>query len=852
MLLSNRFFRLLLFSLIILFIVLPFVQKSGQLWAKRIFDWDEAPSLPEPMSGHFAGIINNALVTVGGSNFPVSLFKGGQKQWLSSIYMLFPDADSWKRVGTLDHPLAYGVSITTSEGLICIGGSDGLQHYAEVFRLSWKNGKLQRERFPELPQPLVFTSGALLNRTIFVAGGQTAPDTRVVAHAFYALNLDQIDAGWQELTPWPGAARMLASASAQDGAFYLIGGCDLVPGKTTKAGREYLTDGWCYQTGKGWKEIHPLPYSVVAGSALPYGPTHIIIFGGDDGTDADRIGELKDNHPGFRREVLAYHTITDTWTVVDTIPTGLVTTGAVQWNDSIMIPGGEDRPGHRSPKVLKATPKASESRFGFLDYSALVVYFAILVFMGFYFSRREKGTDDFFLAGRRIPWWAAGLSIFGTQLSAITFMATPAKAFATDWVYFLNILCILFISPIIVSFYLPFYRRLNVTSVYEYLEKRFNLVVRYFGNLAFLLFQLGRMAIVIFLPALALSSVTGFNIYLCILLMGIISTLYTVLGGIEAVIWSDVLQVFVLLGGALLSLIIILFNVDGGIFTVYEIATTANKFHMFNWTWDYTVTAVWVVVIGNLMTNLVPYTTDQTVVQRYLTTKDEKQASRSIYTNALLSVPSGLLFFSVGTALFVFYKTRPGLLQTAMQTDAIFPWFIFQQLPAGISGLVIAGLFAAAMSSLDSSLNSLATIVVTDYYRRFKTNADDFFCLKLSRWLTALFGVFATVTAIFMATYEIKSLWNLFIQLLGLLGGSLAGVFALGIFTKRANATGTFLGAMLSAGLLFWVQHYTQVHFFLYAGIGMISCMVIGYLISLLFPAEEKNLTGLTIHTKNG
>jgi SSS family transporter len=359
------------------------------------------------------------------------------------------------------------------------------------------------------------------------------------------------------------------------------------------------------------------------------------------------------------------------------------------------------------------------------------------------------------------------------------------------------------------------------------------------------------MAIVIFLPALALASVTGFNIYVCILAMGLVSTLYTVLGGIEAVIWTDVLQVFILLGGAFLSLIIILFQIDGGVSGFFECASDAHKFHFINWTWDYTVTAVWVVFIGNLLANLVPYTTDQSVVQRYLTTPDEKQAARSIYTNALLSIPSGLLFFSLGTALFVFYKTRPALLHPAMPTDTIFPWFIFQQLPAGISGLVIAGLFAAAMSTLDSSLNSLAAVLVTDYYRRFKAKANDLFCLKMSRWITAVLGLFATATACVMATYKIQSLWDLFIQLLGLLGGSLAGVFALGIFTKRANGTGTFLGASVSAGFLFWVQRYTQVHFFLFAGIGIVGCFIAGYFFSLIFPSEKKSLAGLTIFTKN-
>lgn len=836
---------------LLLFFLFCGVHLPGNLvQAGDLFDWKEYPLLPEPMSGHFSGILDGSLVVLGGSNFPVSLFEGGKKQWLSAIYQLAADTVAWKLIGHLEHPLAYGVSISTSDGLICIGGSDDARHYADVFRLAWNNGKLEQEILPALPQPLAYVSGALLEQKIYVAGGLTTPDATVATKAFYSLDLHELDRGWQSVPPWPGSPRMLAAAATQSGCFYLMGGCDLIPGKTTQAGREYLTDAWCFVPEQGWHAIQKLPHSVVAGSAIAFGPNHILIFGGDDGANTDRIWELKDRHPGFRREILGYHSITDSWAVVDSLVTGLVTTGAVRRGDAFFIPGGEDRPGHRSAQVFCAVPKVSQSQFQWLDYTVLVSYLIILVLMGLYFSRREQGTDDFFLAGRRIPWWAAGLSIFGTQLSAITFMATPAKAFATDWVYFGNILCITFISPVIVYFYLPFYRQTRVTSVYEYLEQRFNLAVRVFGNLAFILFQLGRMAIVIFLPALALAGVTGFNIYICILIMGLVSTFYTVLGGIEAVIWTDVLQVCILFGGALLSLILILFQIDGGLPAFFEIAGNAHKFHFINWTWDATVSAVWVVFLGNLLANLVPYTSDQSVVQRYLTTKDEKQAARSIYTNAFLSIPAGMLFFSLGTALFVFYKTHPALLSPVVQTDMIFPWFIFQQLPPGVSGLVIAGLFAAAMSTLDSSLNSLAAVLVTDYYRRFKIHTDDWFCLKLSRWITIILGIFATVTAIVLATYEIQSLWDLFIQLLGLFGGSLAGVFALGIFTRRANSTGTLLGALVSAGILFWVQQSTPIHFFLYAGIGIGACFIFGYGLSLIFPSNQKSLVGLTIFTK--
>jgi SSS family transporter len=350
------------------------------------------------------------------------------------------------------------------------------------------------------------------------------------------------------------------------------------------------------------------------------------------------------------------------------------------------------------------------------------------------------------------------------------------------------------------------------------------------------------MGIVLFLPAIVLSTATGINIYLCILLMGILATIYTSMGGIEAVIWTDVIQVFVLMGGALLAFVIIVFQIDGGFGEIVRLGWTSNKFHLADWTWDYTRDALWVIIIGNIFANLIPYTTDQTVVQRYLTTSSEKEAARGIWTNAILTVPATILFFGLGTALFAYYKHFPHQLDPTLPTDAIFPLFIVHLLPAGIAGLIVAGIFAASMSSLDSSLNSMSAVVITDFVNRLKKHRSDGDELKLARWLTIFFGVFGTVTAILLATLNIQSLLDAFREILGLFGGSLGGLFALGIFTKKANGYGALVGAFTSAVLLWFVKTHTQMHFFLYAAVGTVSCFVIGYFMSYFF----KNNTTLS------
>ena len=821
-----------------------------------IFRWEKLPDLPDPLgvAGPFAGISNDVLLVAGGANFPVPLFEGGTKIWYDNGYILQKQPSgkySWIDTFTLDKPIAYGSSVTVPDGVIFIGGCDADRCYDTVIRVEWTGDHVQQHSLPSLPQPCAFTSAALVGSTIYVAGGQSVMSPPDAMHNFWALDITDIESGWQVLEPWPGPARALPVAAALDGCFYVFSGHDSVPGENGAVDRKFLTDAYRYDpAGKQWKRIADLPVPVEAGATPGFslGSTDIMLFGGNDGSLAGRESELKDKHPGFSHNILAYHTVTDTWRVADTMPVGHVTTNAVQWVNSVVITSGEIRPGIRSSELYLVTPVETKTGFALLDYWVLIIYLMLLVGIGIYFSKSERTTDDFFLAGHRIPWWAAGMSIFGTQLSAITFMSIPAKSYLTDWTFFIFNLGILAIAPIVVFFFLPFYRRLNVTSAYEYLELRFNTAVRMLGSASFVLMQLGRMGIVLYLPAIALATVTGINIYFCILLMGVLCTVYTVLGGIQAVIWTDVVQVIVLIGGVIISLTMIAFHVDGGFEGIVQIGMSNNKFHAFEWDLSFGSPTIWVIVIA-WFGNLIAYASDQTVIQRYLTTSSEKEAAKSIWTSAIMTIPASMLFFGVGTALYVFYKSTPELLSPGLSTDAIFPMFIAHELPAGISGLVIAGIFAAAMSSLDSSLNSTATALVTDFYRRIKSGASDHVCLNLARLLTIIFGVIATGTALIMAKMDITSLWDVFLKIIGLFGGGLAGLFILGIFTRKANGMGALAGFIVSMIVQVLVQHIGGIHFLLYSVTGIVSCFVAGYLASFVFPVSKNTTEKLTIYT---
>lgn len=815
-------------------------------------EWSSLPPLPNSIgvAGPFAGVSHGALLVAGGANFPDRPpWEGGQKVWQDAVYVLPAVDGAWQTAGNLPRSLAYGVSVTTEGGVICIGGSDATKHHAEVFRLRWGEGRLTTEDLPPLPHPLANACGAQVGSVVYVTGGIERPDATQALSNFWSFDLATPDAGWRELEPWPGPGRMLATAAVQDGAFFLVGGVALSAGADGRPVREYLQDAYCHREGKGWKRVTDLPRPVAAAPspAPPAGQSAFWVLGGDDGS---KVGfEPLAEHPGFSKTILAYHLITDTWSEVGTMPAGPVTTTVVGWDGWFVVPSGETRPGVRTPECRQLRPGTGRTAFGMVNHTVVILYLLGMVGIGVACSRRTRGTNDFFRGGQRIPWWAAGLSIFATMLSSITFMAIPAVAYAGGWNLFLANSYIL-ITPLVVLVFLPFYRRLNVTTAYEYLELRFNQATRMLGSLLFMLFQCGRIAIVLYLPALALATVSDFNIHTAILILGGLCLIYTVLGGIEAVIWTDVAQTFILLGGALFSLVYILMHVDGGLAGAWQTASEHGKFFAgVNWTWDLTVASGWVIVLGSLFHNLFPYTASQDVVQRYLTTRDQRTAARGIWLNALLSVPAQAVFFALGTALFVFYRQHAARLDTGLQNDAIFPFFIVSELPVGLAGLVVAGLFAASQSTLSSSLNSIATAWVTDFHRHLRPNLDDQACLRVARWVTVIVGLAGTGIALAIALLDLRSMYSAFLALIGLMGGTLSGLFVLGIFSRSANGRGALAGALLSVVVVFSVRFLHPLNVFAYAPIGLITAVATGWLSSLALPAGNRDLDGLTLRS---
>ncbi|MEN9020868.1 MAG: sodium/solute symporter [Verrucomicrobiaceae bacterium] len=403
---------------------------------------------------------------------------------------------------------------------------------------------------------------------------------------------------------------------------------------------------------------------------------------------------------------------------------------------------------------------------------------------------------------------------------------------------------ILLVVPIVIVFYLPHFRRLDITSAYEFLEQRFNLATRFFASLSFILFHIGRVAIVLYLPAIALAQVSSIDVITCIVIIGILCVVYTVMGGIEAVVWTDAIQAIVLIGGAILCLALVFLKVNGGIGAVWQTSVADAKLFS-NLTGDFDIkdgtTSFIILFVAFFFNALVPYTSGQDVVQRYVTTPTEKDAARSLKTTMWMSIFGSLIFFGLGIALYAFYKATPVALDPAMlKTDAILPFFILQQLPVGIAGLIIGAIFAAAQSTVSSSLNSVATAYVTDFHARvFRPGNLDHKNLVVARIVVVLLGMVGITVACIMAKSEIESACKAFNSLIGLTAGSLGGLFALGIFNKRANGSGAFLGALIGFGIVVCL-HLSEapVTGFLYACIGFFVCLISGSILSLLFKNE--------------
>ena len=799
--------------------------------------------MSEPVSGHYAGWINGSLITYGGCNFPdVPCADGGQK-----VY----------------YPKAYGASVQVPGGVVYLGGMNAESSLSECTFINAMDGT--STPIASLPMPLDNFAATYHDGMLWVAGGQSngVPNREV-----YSLPYPSDSKEWTVASTLPDACRLQPCVAVQNTAsgyaLFIFGGY-----QPKAEGQEAMvhTDGIYMpiaELKKGgiaptqWKHTAPsLAWiddadghhgqqiqAIVGSTCSPIGYSHVLFFGGVDhdiflSAITGKQDSLYLRHQPewyrFRSDVLTYHTITDSWGILPgnelLARAGACLTSEVGGN-GWSYSGGELMPGVRSADVSHVEV-TNDKRFGWLNWTILVLYLVGMLGMGIYFMRKEKGADDFFKGGGRIPWWAAGISIYATMLSAITYMTIPAKAYTTNWTYYPMLWMILLISFPVIKYYLPYFRKLNVTSAYEILEQRFNLFTRLLASTLFCIFMIVRMAIVLYLPSLALTAVTGIDIYLCIVLMGLVTIVYCTMGGVEAVIWGDVIQGLILVCGAIFAVIYLAVNTEGGVMGCIDIALENDKLRLFDWSNSWSQATWWVIIIGGLANNLISYTSDQTVIQRYLTTPDEKSAGRGILVNGVMSVFVSVAFYMIGTGLYTFYKTHPAELDVTMgQSDAIFPFFMMSQMPAGIAGALIAAIFAATMSTISSNINSVATAFSIDFWKRFRTTTDSQLVV-VARWASVVSGMVGLLLALFMATWDIQSFLDFLNEALGLLTSGLGGLFFIAVFMKRVKGYAALTGFIAGEAVVFVMSECTDANFFLFGATGMVVSIVVAWLLSL-------------------
>lgn len=441
-----------------------------------------------------------------------------------------------------------------------------------------------------------------------------------------------------------------------------------------------------------------------------------------------------------------------------------------------------------------------------------VIFFSLIignVIFGASFFFRNKTSDQFTTGGGKIPAWAVGMSIFATFVSSISFLALPGKAFASDWNSFVFSLSIPFASYAAVKFFVPLYRSIGSVSAYYYLEQRFGAWARIYASACYILTQLMRTGAILLLLALPVNALFGWEIRGVIIITGIAVILYSMLGGIKAVIWTDTIQGIILILGALACAIFLTVKMPGGAGRLFEIASEHNKFSLGSFGPGLRDSTFWVVLVYGLFINLQNYGIDQNYIQRYMSAGSEREARSSALFGSLLYVPVSLLFFYIGTALFSFYTAQPGLLPAELSVagagDRVFPHFIVTGLPAGLTGLLIAAIFSAGMSTVSTSLNSTATIFLTDYYKRyFNRQAGEKASMNVLRISSLITGLLGIIIAIMLVGVE--SVLDAWWALASIFSGGMLGLFLLGFIVKKSGKTGAITGVILGVILIVWMS----------------------------------------------
>jgi SSS family transporter len=492
-------------------------------------------------------------------------------------------------------------------------------------------------------------------------------------------------------------------------------------------------------------------------------------------------------------------------------------------------------------------------------------YLLGILLMGAYFMLRQESTDEYFLGSHNLHWFPVAISMFASLLSAISYIACPAEAYNHGMTMSLKSIFVVLGIPPAIYLFVRFFRRLSITTAYEYLETRFSPAVRLTTAGLFLMLRSFYLGVVLFASAVVLEPATGWPAWVSVLLVGVISTAYTTMGGISSVIWTDVLQFGVLTGGALVVIGTVMIGNSVGPVEIWNFAeanghafnaVTTREFYLFD---PFVRLSLWSMVVSAIFTKLAAAGADQVVIQRYLSTRNEKDATRSLVWGTIFGIPVMFLLYFVGLTLFWFYSMHPESALKNMTGDDVLAHYISTELAPGIGGLIMAAILAAVMSTVDSGLNSLATCSTVDFYKRvFRPKANDRQSLLFAKTMTVVWGLVAMGSAaLLMLLFGTDNRKNPLISIsevtLGFFGGILLGVFLLGILTRRANTLGVMVGMVVGffVALGATAPYYfcelpkgsPKLSFFWINIIGCLATFGVGYVVSFLSKPPRHDTT---------
>ena len=667
-------------------------------------------------------------------------------------------------------------------------------------RLVWDEGRLDVIALPPVPGLIDHAAADILGTTVYVAA-----DTHL-----WSLDLSSFLPVWTE----QGAPPVPASAGS-----VLVAQLDQLTLFTSNSSHSYVP-------GKGWGTVAltPAPFSLSdATHAARYGAAHVFFFGAD--------------------RTYSYHVSTDTWTSYSPVLAGpAALLAACPMGERIVALTPDSR-------LMLVEARPLPTGYNWIDHSVVALYLVAMLWISVWFARRKQSANDYFRGGNRIPWWVSGMSLFATFASAISLMSMPGKAFAGNWTYFSQSLFALFILPVKLFLLVPLVRHLKIPTANAYLERRFGLSARMLGSvIAVFTSSIARQGSVLVMPSIALSTMMGVDIITCIVVMGLVTLSYTFFGGFTAVVWTDTIQGFIVIGAVIGCVIVAWVHIDLSPSEAWHVLQSYDKLHTFDWSGSLLYPTAWIFLVTSLIGTL-GGVASQDFIQRVQCTPDLRQARLAVSTQLLVAVPLNLLLFGLGTVLFLFYHQRPGSLSPAMKLDGIYPFFAAQQLPAGISGLVVAALVAATMGSVSSCNCSVSDIITQDFYKRFKPGVSDRAIVHFGRLMTLLSGAAGIGTAIWMATSTMGSIWDLATMVTSLISNGIVGLFTLGLLTRRTHETGALVGVVSGMLAVAWLQHTGGITFWLFTAVGTAVTVIVGYTASLILHGRIPPLAGLTVYT---